>query len=340
MSQDQRQQTVLHILQNLRDLGGLKKLLWEELNYERESQPLSMRGWPDSARKATGSFYTPRVVVDWMVDQALTGYLKDALPSGEPGSMPSEHRFRRLLSWEDAGHGFSPLETEALIDAIDHLKALDPACGSGAFPVGLLQKFVHVLKKLDPDNREWHRRQEATLETLDSSTAREEAQQAIERAFARDNDDYGRKLYLIERCLYGVDIQPIACQIAKLRFFISLIVDQTIDPKEPNYGILPLPNLETKIVAANTLLGLHRGQLLLLGAEKISRRFVTTISPPVDTRPRRPCAPATGSCVITLPPLSATAASVRPAIRTAWPGGIPTTRTRRHPFLIRDGCSV
>ena len=78
------------------------------------------------------------------------------------------------------------------------------------------------------------------------------------------------KLYLIENCLYGVDIQPIACQIAKLRFFISLIVDQAIDPKEPNLGILPLPNLETKIVAANTLLGLHRGQLLL-GSDEVRR---------------------------------------------------------------------
>jgi hypothetical protein len=220
------------------------------------------------ARKATGSFYTPRVVVDWMVDQALMIYLKDALPSRGPGSTPSESRLRRLLSWEDSGHDFSPQETEALIDAIDRLKALDPACGSGAFPMGLLQKLVHVLKKLDSENKGWRRRQEAALAGFDSSTAREEARQAIERAFARDNDDYGRKLYLIEKCLYGVDIQPIACQIAKLRFFISLIVDQTIDPKEPNYGILPLPNLETKIVAANTLLGLHRGQLLL-GSDKV-----------------------------------------------------------------------
>ena len=52
MAQIERQQTVLNILRNLRDLGGLKKLFWEELNYERENQPLSMRGWPDSARKA------------------------------------------------------------------------------------------------------------------------------------------------------------------------------------------------------------------------------------------------------------------------------------------------
>ena len=79
----------------------------------------------------------------------------------------------------------------------------------------------------------------------------------LERAFADNNDDYGRKLYLIENCLYGVDIQPIAIQITKLRFFISLVCDQkTNRDKAKNHGIRPLPNLETKFVAANTLIGL------------------------------------------------------------------------------------
>jgi hypothetical protein len=81
-------------------------------------------------------------------------------------------------------------------------------------------------------------------------------------AFTLDHDDYGRKLYLIENGLFGVDIQPVAVQIAKLRFFISLIVDQAIDKDRPqdNYGILALPNLETQIVAANSLLGLESVQ--------------------------------------------------------------------------------
>ncbi len=229
------------------------------------------------ARKATGSFYTPRVVVDWMVDEALIAYLESALEAQESTqaakserdqglsgvSSPLADHLRRLVSWDDNGHDFSKPEVEALIDAIDNLKALDPACGSGAFPMGLLQKLVHVLRKVDPENKGWQGRQVSAAQTLSSASVREDALKAIERAFARDNDDYGRKLYLIENCLYGVDIQPIAVQIAKLRFFIALVVDQSIDPKLPNYGILPLPNLETKIVAANTLLGLRRGQLLL-----------------------------------------------------------------------------
>jgi adenine-specific DNA-methyltransferase len=217
------------------------------------------------ARKATGSFYTPRAVVDWMVDQALLIYLNKALARANNAATPdqADPRPRQLLSWDEAMPAFTRVETEMLIDAIDHLKVLDPACGSGAFPIGMLQKLVHVLRQLDPANRGWRRRQVAASEQIESPPAREDARRAIERAFGHDNDDYGRKLYLIEKCLYGVDIQPIACQIAKLRFFIALIVDQGIDPNEANYGILPLPNLETKVVAADTLLGFRPGQLRL-----------------------------------------------------------------------------
>ena len=63
---------------------------------------------------------------------------------------------------------------------------------------------------------------------------------------------------MIENCIYGVDIQPIAVQISKLRFFISLIVDQKIDDSRENRGVRPLPNLETKFVAANTLLSVDK----------------------------------------------------------------------------------
>ena len=114
------------------------------------------------------------------------------------------------------------------IDAIDALKALDPACGSGAFPMGLLQKLVHLLKQIDPDNKGWERRQVNAAKAMSSAPAREAALAAIKLAFARDNDDYGREARIIENCLFSVDIQPIACQIAKLRFFIALIRDQKI----------------------------------------------------------------------------------------------------------------
>jgi len=204
-----------------------------------------------TARKQTGSFYTPRPIVDYMVDESLKTYLTQALM--ETTSM-EELNVRAgldlLFAYTEKEHAYSASEVACLIAAIDGLKILDPACGSGAFPMGVLHKLVYILGKLDRDNDRWKQTQ---LAKLDSAPMREE----LERAFADNNDDYGRKLYLIENCLYGVDIQPIAIQITKLRFFISLVCDQkTNRNKKDNHGIRPLPNLETKFVAADTLVGL------------------------------------------------------------------------------------
>ena len=63
-------------------------------------------------------------------------------------------------------------------------------------------------------------------------------------------------MYLIQNSIFGVDIQSVACQIAKLRFFISLAIEQEPDRNAENFGIKPLPNLETRFIAANTLIGL------------------------------------------------------------------------------------
>jgi hypothetical protein len=172
-------------------------------------------------------------------------------------------RLRHLLAYNDAPHHFSPAEVSALIKAIDSAKILDPACGSGAFPMGILHKLVHVLHKLDPQNEQWKERQLEKAMTLDDAAIRDNLIDDIETAFANNELDYGRKLYLIENCIYGVDIQPIATQISKLRFFISLIVDQKADKARDNFGIRPLPNLETKFVAANTLIGIDKPQVQL-----------------------------------------------------------------------------
>ncbi len=210
-----------------------------------------------TARKATGSFYTPREIVNYMVDEALLAYLEPAIAAGEAAATASR-RLPDLLAYSNAPHEFSEDETERLIAAIDSIKILDPACGSGAFPMGILHKLVFVLGKLDPGNARWKERQLAKAAALDDPEIRRRAMEDVEATFARNRLDYARKLYLIENCIYGVDIQPIAVQVAKLRFFISLAVDQPIDDAAPNRGILPLPNLETKFVAANTLLGIAR----------------------------------------------------------------------------------
>lgn len=213
-----------------------------------------------TARKQTGSFYTPREIVNYMVDESLKAYLKQKLET-EMKPEDADAGLEILFSYTEKEHAFTGPETKTLIAAIDDCKILDPACGSGAFPMGVLHKFVHILHKLDPHNEKWQERQIAKARQIDDPAIREQSIADIEAAFTNNELDYGRKLYLIENCIYGVDIQPIAVQISKLRFFISLVVDQKKQPAKKNLGILSLPNLETKFVAANTLIGLDKPQL-------------------------------------------------------------------------------
>ena len=208
-----------------------------------------------TARKQSGSFYTPREIVNYMVDESLKEYLLQKLAGSD--TKGNNERFNKLFSYKEVDNPFEQGETDLLIDAIYHLKVLDPACGSGAFPMGMLHKMTHILAILDPKNERWKERQ---LRLITDPGLRE----YIERTFDFNEKDFGRKLYLIQNCIYGVDIQPIAVQIAKLRFFISLIVDQRIHPDQDNLGILPLPNMETKFVVANTLIGLEEPKQLML----------------------------------------------------------------------------
>jgi type II restriction/modification system DNA methylase subunit YeeA len=166
---------------------------------------------------------------------------------------------------------FSEDEKQLIISIIDEIKIIDPACGSGAFPMGILQRLVYVLQKLDLDNKYWHELQfnKAVNESQEvfkqtDKNKREERLKEINDVFDESINfpDYSRKLYLIENCIYGVDIQTIAIQISKLRFFISLVIDQKIDKSRENFGIRPLPNLETKFVAANILIMLDETQHL------------------------------------------------------------------------------
>ena len=211
------------------------------------------------ARKKVGAFYTPRDVVRYMVDEALVFHF---------ASVVSEAKLRLLLG-DHAENPLSPEETEQLIAAIEKTRILDPACGSGAFPMGALNRLVHLLAILDPKNVAWKHRQLEAAERDRARAGEMEEVEAREAALASVNAriedihksfdtqhhdlDYARKLYLIENSIFGVDIQPIACQIAKLRFFISLLVDQKSDRI-----IRPLPNLETRLVAADTLIPIEK----------------------------------------------------------------------------------
>ena len=224
----------------------------------------------DSARKQTGSYYTPRAVVDYMVDEALVASLMQQTQPSDGDKSFWEERLHYLLDYSDAGELFDGAEIEQVVRTIAGLRVLDPAVGSGAFPMGVLHKLTLALRRLDPDNTRWEalqkelaaKRATAAFDTT-TQTERDAQLQEISDTFEQYRDsDFGRKLYLIQNSIYGVDIQPVATQIAKLRFFISLAIEQqpTGDPSD-NYGIQPLPNLETRFVAADTLLGLDKKAL-------------------------------------------------------------------------------
>ena len=162
----------------------------------------------ESARKSSGSFYTPRSIVEYMVEESLVARLGDT------------EEVRRVFAPDFEYDQTKQAFYEELKDRLLALKILDPACGSGAFPMSILAHMLEVLQRIDPDI-----------------------------------DSYKTKLRLIEHNIYGVDIQPIAIQISKLRLFISIICDLSErDDSQPNFGIPTLPNLESKFVAADTLL--------------------------------------------------------------------------------------
>ncbi|NOY79786.1 MAG: N-6 DNA methylase [Kiritimatiellaeota bacterium] len=222
-----------------------------------------------TARKALGAFYTPRRIVSYMVDESLRNYLASQVPTVSSDIL--RDLFQADPSEYSATEHINAADRAALINAIGRVKIIDPACGSGAFPMGALHRLVDLLRKLDPNNESWKRDRlaeaERYYELLRAANASDEelaecADRIEDIRHSFDTRfhalDFGRKLYLIENCIYGVDILPIACQIAKLRFFIALIVDQNVDREAPNLGVRPLPNLETRMVAADTLMPIER----------------------------------------------------------------------------------
>jgi len=223
----------------------------------------------ETARKRTGSYYTPREIVDYMVREAVAEALAAKV---SPRGTPEKHwrdQLGYLLDWEDAnadaGEFFTAEDAKGVVDAIANLKILDPAVGSGAFPMGILHTLTLALRRLDPNNTMWEQYQisraaDRAGEAFHASdpTAREDELSEISKTFERyRSSNFGRKLYLIQSGIYGVDNQPVACQIAKLRFFISLIIEQEPNAAKPNQGIIPLPNLETRFIAADTLREIH-----------------------------------------------------------------------------------
>lgn len=192
-------------------------------------------------RKKKGAFYTPREIVHYMCQESLINYLiteiginyKDAETLIRYGDVLADIDSSKKAF--DTGDFKMPLEVRRNAKKIDYallnVKVADPAVGSGAFPLGMLNEIVRARMNL-------------TQYMVDEINA-------IHRAYSnvRGRKPYDLKLQTIQRCIHAVDIERSAVDIAKLRLWLSLVVEEN-DFK----NVKPLPNLDYNIMVGNSLL--------------------------------------------------------------------------------------
>lgn len=191
------------------------------------------------ARKAKGAFYTPREIVSYMCRESLRNYLY--------GAKENDERYKKAVNelldrsdheWAGAGTNSRrdavPKEYRTVIvDALDTVTVLDPACGSGAFPMGMLQLLIKTYERL-------------------------------EGRF----DPYKTKLQIVQNNIFGVDIEPMAVEISRLRAWLSLIVDE-----DDSRDVAPLPNLDFKFVCANSLIPLDESKADLFNDPELHKQL-------------------------------------------------------------------
>ena len=213
-------------------LGRIFENLLAEINPESSA----------SARKETGSFYTPREIVDYMVCESIKFYLYKKTQNVKADKIDN------IFSVNEEAD-FSNEERNEILNAIHEMKILDIACGSGAFPMGILNRVFNIIDKLD-FNHEFYK--EFLLKNI-KGQAREE----FKKLYQANKFNYAYKLDMLQRMIHGVDIQPIAIEISRLRAFLSLIVDEEKESGQDNLGIKALPNLEFNFISANSLISLE-----------------------------------------------------------------------------------
>ena len=181
----------------------------------------------EAARKNAGAFYTPRPVVSYMCRSTLLKHLDTEI---------------------------KPENSKAIIHKLLETTVLDPACGSGAFPMGMLEEMMQVLTTVDPEGKVW------VAEMMKSKD--EQFREHISEMFADGQIRYVKKLGLLRSCLFGVDLLEYAIEITKLRCWLSLIVEQRVDFSKENYNLKPLPNLEFKFYKKNSLFRFYKDKNL------------------------------------------------------------------------------
>lgn len=209
----------------------------------------------ENRRKGLGAYYTPREIVHYMCEESLINYLYTALNKEQElvrredieilihtGDQAAHYEAARMSGTKSYKPELpKPIETHARLidDKLQDITVCDPAVGSGAFPVGMMSEIVRTRSAITPYFNDVHER-----------------------------TPYHFKRHAIQNCLYGVDIDPGAVEIAKLRLWLSLVVDEE-DVKQ----IKPLPNLDYKIVAGNSLISFPFKSQRLDAIEKLKQQF-------------------------------------------------------------------
>jgi hypothetical protein len=209
-------------------------------------------------RKNKGAFYTPREVVSFMCKESLKDYLLKGL-----NDKSLENGIARLVDLNDAR--FLELKSTGLanlwgvrskdivpkiIELLNEMRIFDPACGSGAFPIGMLQIISRTYERLNA--------------IYDSKL--------MKHVFGSNKSNenlYESKLFIIKNNLYGSDIEPMAIEFTRLRCWLSLIVEE-------KSNIKPLPNLDFNFVCSNSLVQL-KTNLLDFGNNETYEKEITNL---------------------------------------------------------------
>ena len=181
--------------------------------------------------KDKGAFYTPKEIVRYMCQESLIAYLQTSIEDEEMKKHIAN--FVKTCDVEELGGASSDLAL-SIDQKLKDVKICDPAIGSGAFPMGLLRELYGCRK---------------AIEIFDADNAAD------------------IKRHIIQNNIYGVDIEKGAVDIARLRFWLALIIDE----KEP----MPLPNLDFKIMQGNSLLESYKGVDLDMTTKKVKTGKVT-----------------------------------------------------------------
>ena len=245
-------------------------------------------------RKSKGAFYTPREIVHYMCQESLINYLTNTLKVKE-SSIRDFILYGDFMKDEDAsiliraakGESYDLWVSEELYllgddgsiqvdrmlefdEALKNVRVADPAVGSGAFPLGMLNEIVRARQNITTYL-------DITQKLVDPKGASREIR------YRRINERSARQLKFdtIRNCIYAVDIEPSAVDIARLRLWLALVIDDEIDPNaitalDGHRNPLPLPNLECNILCGNSLIDQFEGIKLINESELLGNTTLYT----------------------------------------------------------------